>query len=220
MIIHKSVQSEVREWLGNPKLLPWYFLKYTYKVLLWVFIFFGLCFIAESFSETEIPSFGRLHSSAKLDPFHVTNGRCIIDGTTHEERFDSLRNALAILDKVNPAVSAWVRERNDSGNLYFIERRDTQSSCKNAIFCLAKFHWFDRTLAIDKGLFVENDGNIAVTLAHEYRHSRQHYTKMLRYALSTFWTESGEPTIVENDALLYEMKAYSAIFGPGYDDTD
>jgi hypothetical protein len=85
------------------------------------------------------------------------------------------------------------------------------------IFCLAKFNWMNRCLYIDKGLFAESDGEIAVTLAHEYRHSRQNYTKMLKYAFSTFWKKDGDDSIVENDARFYETKAYNAIFGPGYE---
>lgn len=199
-----------KNWIGNPKLIHWYIFKHLFKILCIVLIFLGLCFVFESSSETEIPDFCNLKNS-EINPHLVSNSFCIRKDTPHIERFHALNNALKILDETNPIVSKWVRNQNNINKLFFVEEN------KSDINFYAKFNWMNQSLCIHKRLFAESDGEIAVTLAHEYRHSRQHYTKMIRYAFSTFWSKDGEESIIENDAYLYEMKAYSAIFGTGYD---
>ena len=64
-------------------------------------------------------------------------------------------------------------------------------------------------------LFCENDGTVAVTLCHEYRHSRQNLGKLCQYVLSFLFVRGGNLSIIENDAVVYEQEAYEAIFGNG-----
>ena len=64
-----------------------------------------------------------------------------------------------------------------------------------------------RRIDDSRGLFAENDGTIAAVLCHEYRHSRQRLPKTMIYALSFLLLPDGDPSIVENDALLYEQEA-------------
>ena len=68
---------------------------------------------------------------------------------------------------------------------------------------------------MNRQLYCENDGTIAVTLCHEYRHSRQNLGKYFQYALSFLFVRGGDLSIVENDAVIYEHEAQNAIFGNG-----
>ena len=63
-----------------------------------------------------------------------------------------------------------------------------------------------------RALLEENDGEIAAILCHEYRHSRQNAAKLVRCVLSFVLTADGDPSILENDAELYEHEARQAIF--------
>lgn len=204
------------EGVGKIYFLPWYILKHTVISVICVFVFFGACLFYEAAVPEIVPEFKILHYSSGIDPYYRSNGYLIKDGYSHEERYRGLENALAILDATNPAVADWVRKQNEINKLVFYERKNQNTSCFNATNGMAKFNYFNRTLYIHKGVFAESDGTIAVTLAHEYRHSRQSYTKPLRYSLSTFFTKGGNANLVEDEAVLYEMKGFSAIFGPGY----
>src|SRR5208337_1910610 len=78
---------------------------------------------------------------------------------------------------------------------------------------IAKYDHVQRKLTVYRGIFAEDDGTVAATLCHEFRHSRQNSAKVFRYILSTLFTTHGDASIVENDAELYEHEARLAIFG-------
>ena len=78
---------------------------------------------------------------------------------------------------------------------------------------VAQYDQLQGGLTIYRLLFAENDGTVATVLCHEYRHSRQNWAKVLRHALSFVVAKEGDPSIVENDAELYEHEAHVAIFG-------
>lgn len=217
--LSNNLTRKIRSRIGNPKLIPWYLLKYGFYTILILLIGLGACFTYEAIVPETVPPFDKLHHEhTDLDPYLCSNGPLIIDGYSHEERYAGLSNAIAILDETNPTVANWVRRMNEEGRLVFFEKKDFNDPCVNAHSAMAKFNFLDRKLYLHKGIFAESDGTIAVTLAHEFRHSRQSYTKMVRYALSSFFTENGDASIMENDAMLYEMEAFTAIFGPGYAD--
>ena len=105
-----------------------------------------------------------------LDPYRISSAHCIADETTAESRWNGLSPALAILDQVNPAVAKWVREKHDNGLLMFGDNYRTKADPTAA---LAKYDMLRGRVVVNRELFCENDGTIAVTLCHEYRHSRQ-----------------------------------------------
>jgi hypothetical protein len=119
---------------------------------------------------------------------------------------------LALLDRVNPTVSKWVRQEYDRGLLIFGEGRRTK---QDPGIALAKYDVLRGRLVVNPLLFGENDGTIAVTLCHEYRHSRQNLGKACQYVLSFLFVRGGDLSIIENDAVIYEQEAHNAIFGNG-----
>ncbi len=68
---------------------------------------------------------------------------------------------------------------------------------------------------MNRELFCENDGTIAVILCHEYRHSRQNFGKLSQYVLSFLFAPGGDLSLIENDAVIYEQQAHNAVFGNG-----
>jgi hypothetical protein len=145
-----------------------------------------------------------------LDPYCISSPQCIADDTGSEARWKGLSPALAILERVNPAVAKWVRLKHDAGLLVFDDQCRTDS-----VLALAKYDTFRGRVLVNRQLFSENDGTIAVTFCHEYRHSRQNLAKFCQHVLSYLFVRGGDPSIIENDALIYEQEAYAAIFGNG-----
>lgn len=124
----------------------------------------------------------------------------------HEDYWKGMQGALKILDEINPTISNWVRERNNSKKLNFV--------FSNGMF--AKYDYLKGQLTITSLFFAANEGRKASYLAHEYRHSRQNYGKLARHILSFAYGGSGYQEIIENDAYLYEHEAYSAILRQPY----
>ncbi len=147
-----------------------------------------------------------------LDPYCISSARCIADKATVEARWNGLSPALAILDRVNPAVAKWVRAKHEKGLVVFGDEYRTKADPQVA---LAKYDMLRGRLVVKRELFCENDGTIAVTFCHEYRHSRQNLGKYGQYVLSFLFRREGDSSIIENDAVMYEQMAHDAIFGNG-----
>ena len=157
-----------------------------------------------------IPSFTMLSATPELAPHRVSSGDCMFKGKSDTERWEGLAPALAILRHTNAEVAEWVEGMRAEDRLVFTSGAKIARERMNY---LAKFDLFERELRISPGLYAEPDGSVAAILAHEYRHSRQGFPKILSYALSHIFLEGGDPSIVENDAVIYEQEARRAIFG-------
>ena len=185
---------------------PRYLVRYAVIVL----AVFGVLSIIDAHGDGQIPVFVSLLPTTGINPARSSAAECAAENVGREARWQGLAAPLKILDKVNPEIGRWVRQRNASGRLVF-SNADLQSAdqCR----ALAKYDVLSGKLALNRQLFAEHDGDIAVILAHEYRHSRQSYAKLARYALSFLFDRHGDASIVENDAEIYEREAKNAIFG-------
>ncbi len=175
--------------------------RYVLHTLAGVLVVCGLLSLWEARGDGKLPNMSPL---AGLDPYCLSSVSCIAERTTAEDRWNGLAPALAILDRVNPAVAEWVREKHDRGALLF---RDDYRAKGEQTSAMAKYDMFRNRLVVNRELFCENDGTIAVILCHEYRHSRQNLGKVCHYALSCLFAKEGDLSIIENDAVIYEQEA-------------
>jgi hypothetical protein len=183
--------------------------RYVLRTLIGVAVACGLLSLWALHGDGKVPCMSPLSG---LDPYRISSAQCIADETTVEARWNGLCPALAILDRVSPAVAAWVREKRDRGLVVFADKHRIAGDAGSA---LAKYDMFGGRLVVNRELFSENDGTIAVTLCHEYRHSRQNLGKFGQYVLSFLLVRGGDLSIIENDAVIYEQEAENAIFGNG-----
>jgi hypothetical protein len=174
-----------------------------------VLAIFGLLSLWETRGDGNIPEFAPLTSRDK-NPRHCSSPQCVLARTSDAERWRGLAPALAIVEEVNPHAAAWVRERHARGALVF-SNQDVRAGSVHA--SLARYDHFRRRLIVQRGLFAQEDGEVAAVLCHEYRHSRQNAAKVVKCALSFAVAASGDRSILENDAVLYEQAARLAIFG-------
>ena len=157
-----------------------------------------------------MPAFNTFLPSIDLDPNRVSAPQCVFKTTDDRARWSGLSPALAILAAANPEVAHWTEGLHTEGRLVFTDQPEGGGEIGNS---LARFDHLSRKLRINPGLYAEPDGSIAAILCHEYRHSRQGFPKVFSYALSFVLREGGDPSIVENDAVLYEQQARCVIFG-------
>lgn len=111
--------------------------------------------------------------------------------------------ALRILRKVCPEVEEWVRDRHAKGKIVYTCKCDG---------CYAKYNYMSGELILTDAFFQQNHGKRAVTLAHEFRHSRQNFTKPVKAVIACVIKQRPQEHIVENDAHLFEKEVYLAIF--------
>ena len=183
--------------------------RYVLRTLIGVAVVCGLLSLWGLHGDGTLPGMSPLSG---LDPYRISSAHCIAHETAAEARWKGLAPALAILDRVNPAVAKWVREKHQSGRVLYDDKYQTTGDPGTA---LAKYDVFRGRVVVSRELFCENDGTIAVTLCHEYRHSRQNLGKFCQYALSFLLVRGGDLSIIENDAVIYEHEAHDAIFGNG-----
>jgi hypothetical protein len=157
-----------------------------------------------------MPAFTTFLPSPELDPHRVSSPHCMLKNTSDPERWEALAPALAILEEANPEVALWLERVHKKGRLTFTDRSHGVGEAANS---LAKFDHFNRELRVNPGLYAEPDGSVAAIFCHEYRHSRQGFPKVFSYALSFLLLKGGDPSIVENDAVIFEQEARSVIFG-------
>ncbi len=213
LICRESAWPTVRHWLverlkgiaADLQNVP----RYALRTLISAALVCGLLSLWGLRGDGMIPA---MHSLSGLDPYRISSDQCIADKTDKETRWNGLSPALAILDQVNPTVATWLREKHEKGLVVFGE--DGRTKYDNGA-ALAKYDAFTDQIALSPELFCENDGTIAVTLCHEYRHSRQNLGKSCQYILSFLFVRGGNLAIIENDAVIYEQQAQSAIFGNG-----
>jgi hypothetical protein len=183
--------------------------RYVLRAMIGLAVACGLLNLWQSYGDGKIPG---MSSLCGLDPYRISSASCLEHETDAESRWKGLAPALAILDQVNPEVAKWLREKHGNGLVMFGDEYRTKGDRMTA---LAKYDIFRHRLVVYRELFCESDGTIAVTLCHEYRHSRQNLGKFGQYVLSFLFVREGDLSIIENDAEIYEHAAHKAIFGDG-----
>jgi hypothetical protein len=202
----KAASSRLKMLSADVRNTPRYLVRYSILVLA---IFGGLS-IWDAHGDGRIPIFVSLLPGCGINPAHIPGAPCSERGTSAAVRWQGLSSSLKILDEVNPEIAKWVRQRQDAGAVVF---SDADLISNDQCAALAKYDSLSGKLTIQRGLFAQRDGNIAAIFAHEYRHSRQSYPKIVRYALSFMFAKGGDSSIVENDAEIYERQAKNAIYG-------
>jgi hypothetical protein len=126
-----------------------------------------------------------------------------VNTLTDKELWIFLQTPLMILDRACPQASKWVRDRYEKGKIVF-----TTCDCDT----YARYDYISETLYIDPSFWSRQDGEKAVTLAHEYRHSIQNFTQRVRAFVYYIIFQDVREEIIENDAYDFERQVYIAIY--------
>jgi hypothetical protein len=169
-----------------------------------VFFVLGFLNVYDSIFLDNVPFVSNLGMSPEKKYINMPEYFDIIspDEWTSEERFEFFLPSMLILDKVCPDVSYWVREKYESGNIiYDGESNET----------LARYDFFTKKLIVTEGFFSLKGDKQAAVLSHEFRHSRQSTTKIIRRIILIIFTGNKNEDFIENDAFLFENEIYFAI---------
>ena len=167
--------------------------------------------------EKNIPDIKTYILRNEVNPYLKSNGK-LAPSKSDKARWDGLKNAIFILKNISPETHDWVIKCHKNKKIRFVSQDINRESTDDFLDCnfVCKYQYFESTLVISNQIWAENDGNIAVLLCHEYRHSRQSWFKRLRHCISFIFYKDGNDAIIENDAYLYERQAHASIFDVDY----
>ena len=116
----------------------------------------------------------------------------------------ALQPALKLLRIVCPEASDWAEYQKKSNKIIWI----TQSDGTNA-----RYDQIQDRLMINSDMFALSNAEIACTIAHEFRHSRQNMSKSWKSACSLLLTGNRNVNIIEDDAYFFEARIRQVING-------
>jgi len=124
-------------------------------------------------------------------------------GMTNTQRWGELQKALPYLDRVCPEIADWTRKKWESGQLVF----ETANKGRYAYYMPAL-----GMLGINLYAFELSDAELACTLAHEFRHSRQNVFPGIQVAVAALFGINRKD-LVEREAYEFEDVIRRAIRG-------
>ena len=124
-----------------------------------------------------------------------------------EAKWQGLQPALAVLDQILPEVSAWVRDRQAQQLLVF---DGEGAGLEHAI---AAYQPSTKKLFVNEYYWGMNTGNQAAVLAHEFRHSKQNFPKLIAVTVGQLVTGGvfKYPSLIEDEAFQYQSRYLKAI---------
>lgn len=123
--------------------------------------------------------------------------------SSNEEWFESLDKTFVLLRKVAPHVEKWVKDQ-ESKDLIVFERTHNNT--------FARYDYVTGKLIMNISLMSQVDGHKAAILAHEWRHSRQNWSKWYKSVIACMILGEEQEDILETDAYLYEAKTLLAFY--------
>lgn len=133
----------------------------------------------------------------KNSAFNVRGGKW-----DDEACWEDLQAPIAILKKVCPDAAKWVEEEHETNRIVWELRYSGN---------YASHHPITGIMTINRITFDETDGEKAVILAHEFRHSRQNLAKSVHEAMALI-LRGKQTDRIETDAYLFEYQVRRAIF--------
>jgi hypothetical protein len=119
------------------------------------------------------------------------------------DNWKALQPSIAILRKVCPEAADWAEDRWSTGNLVFEAANSDNIAHYDFISKKLTLNWYMRDCT---------HGENAVTLAHEFRHSRQQWTRPARAAIYILIFQKVREEIVEDEAHDFERQVHIAIY--------
>ena len=116
-VMRRRLARQVRMAAADLRNVP----RYALRALIGTALVCGLLSLWGLHDDGPMPEMSALSG---LDPYRISSARCVAEGTAADARWNGLSPAVAILDRVNPAVATWVREKHRSGLVVFRDKYD------------------------------------------------------------------------------------------------
>lgn len=173
-------------------------------VALWVMAWIGLLAVCDAVYNPKLPAIMPHWTRPYLLDGSTRPSRPELLAMSDAERFRSMEEALRILDHVCPDVADWTRIKRESGQLVF----ETPS--------LGRYAWYmpaTGVVGINIDALELSDAELACTLAHEFRHSRQTMLKSVQVGIAQLFGMDRRFELVEAEAYEFEGRVRRAIRG-------
>lgn len=177
-------------------------IKFVIITFLLILSIIGLCDFNEYLFPEKIPPVYYIGITEERKMANYINGSWYEFGDTPEDNWKKLQPTLRILRKVCPEAASWVVEKHDQNKIIW-----GSSSFDE----YATYDFFDETISINRPIIEKKDGEKAVIIAHEFRHSRQKKSKLLKKLLIDFITQKDNEDIIEKEAYDFGREVYIAI---------
>lgn len=176
--------------------------RYLVVTILAIILFFGFLSVYDLIVGDKVPKLIKLshiHPATTMAGYNTTKNKNV------EGKHDlwlELQPTLKILDHVCPEAANWFRVKYATGKVVL------NKESKN----YASYNCVTDKVKINKLLLNEVDGVKASIIAHEFRHSRQNWSKYVKSFLSQLIFNKYEPRILETDAYLFEKEIKEILF--------
>ena len=123
---------------------------------------------------------------------------------TEDQCWEDLQPTLKLLKPVCPEAEAWVRQQHKDGTLYYTPKGTGY---------YAAYHPVTQSLLLNESMFKASDGLKATVLAHEFRHSRQNFSKFLIAGMWLLLSGDLPTDLYELEAEAYQRQVWYALLG-------
>ena len=160
----------------------------------------GAAAIPDALHKTNLPTIypTRVSCGSLAAPRHA---RERLLAMSREQKWNLMQGAIHILDIACPTIADWVRLKWYRGQLVF----STDDHC---------YGWYvpaSGILGMTLEGLLQSDVELCVTLAHEFRHSRQTLFKSIQVSISDLFGIDRRYELVEAEAYQFEDKVRQAI---------
>lgn len=186
--------------------------RQTTRWLSGALIILGLCALYDQgIGDGKLPALNDVSGSPEVLSAARYNSTLTIKGPANWENLSGGRRLLLLL---SPQLAEWLYQLNNRQKIIYETRGNWRSAYgkTSQTPLLAAYEPWSGKLYIGSAFWKLPDGEKAAVLAHEYRHSRQNWPKVLSHRLVQ-WITHGQlqyESSLENEAFDYERQARAA----------
>lgn len=167
-------------------------------------LWLGAMVIVEAYSNPRLPPVRPIPAGVQWQ-YRPAPTRAEVLAMSAGERWGRMAGALWMLDRVCPEIADWTREHRRCHRIVFMDEAPGDNR-------LADYNMAARVLRIYPGGLAQSDAGIAVTLAHEFRHSRQGLLRCLVWSVALALGTDGS-WILEPEAYAFQREVSKALRG-------
>ncbi len=188
-------------------------LELAKRWLLSMLVLLGLCTLYDQgVGDGKLPVFNDLSSLQEMQTRAQQNSSQNLKAPAN---WGALSGGRSLLLALSPQLADWLYQLNDQQKIIYKAPEKWQSAYgkSSETPLLAAYEPWSGNLYIGAAFWALSDGEKAAVLAHEYRHARQNWPKVLSHRLAQ-WLTHGQlqyHTTIESEAFDYERQARAAL---------
>ncbi|WMU93266.1 hypothetical protein EMOOHJMP_00072 [Microcystis phage MaAM05] len=193
--VYQTIQRQATRWLSG------------------ALIILGLCTLYDQgVGDGTLPGFNDLSGIREIQSAARQNSSPNLKAPAN---WNTLSGGRSLLLALSPSLAEWLYQLNRQQKIIYETQEKWQSAYgqSSETPLLAAYEPWSGNLYIGPAFWALSDGEKAAVLAHEYRHARQNWPKILSHRLAQWMTHGQLPydTPLEREAFDYERQARAAL---------